>query len=100
MSRSISSILDEKVSALHQPIIKVLEKVRTEDIDILHWLATMRAILLPKKNNTHEPKNYRPIGFQNTLYKVFTSILAYFIQDHCITNNIIAPEQGRGKPGS
>ena len=90
----------KKVSALHQPIIKVLEKVRTEDTDIPHWLATMRTILLPKNNNTHEPKNYRPIGCQNTLYKVFTSILAYFIQDHCTMSNIIAPEQGGGKPGT
>ena len=89
----------KKVSSLHQPIIKVLEKVRTEDIHIPHWLATMRTILLPKNNNTHEPKNYRPIGCQNTLYKVFTSILAYFIQDHCIMNNIIAPEQGGGGGG-
>ena len=88
----------KKVSALHQPIIKVLEKVRTEDIDTPQWLATMRTILLLKNNNTHEPKNYRPIGCQNTLYKVFTSILAYFIQDHCTMNNIIAHEQGGGKP--
>ena len=42
----------KKVSALHQPIINVLEKVRTEDVDISHWLATMRTILLPKNNNT------------------------------------------------
>ena len=60
----------------------------------------MRTILLPKNSDTHDPKSYRPIGCQNTLFKVYTSLLAHFIQDHCVSNNIIAPAQGGGKPGT
>ena len=60
----------------------------------------MRTILLPGNSDTHDPKNHRPIGCQNTLYKVYTSLLAHFIQDHCVSNNIMAPAHGGGKPGT
>ena len=33
-------------------------------------------------------------------YKVYTSLLVHIIQDHCVSNNIIAPTQGGGKPGT
>ena len=90
----------KKISALHQPIIDILEEVRTGLVDMPDWIATMRTILLPKNSDTHDPKNYRPIGCQNTHYKVYTSLLAHFIQNHCVSNNIIAPAQGGGKPGT
>ena len=90
----------KKISALHQPIIDISEEVRTRSVDMPDWIAKMRTILLPKNSDTHDPKNYRPIGCQNTLYKVYTSLLAHFIQDHCVSNNIITPAQGGGKPGT
>ena len=37
---------------------------------------------------------------QNTMYKVYTAILAEFIIDHCEKNNIITEEQVAGKRGS
>ena len=57
-------------------------------------------MLLLKNETTHRPENYRPIALQNNLYKVYTSILNYFLEDHCRQNNIIALEQAAAKKGS
>ena len=49
---------------------------------------------------TSQAQNYRPIALQNTMYKVYTAILADFIMDHCESNKIITEEQAAGKRGS
>ena len=49
----------KKVTALHKPIINILERVRTDEMDMPDWITTMRTILLPKNNNMHEPRSYR-----------------------------------------
>ena len=56
-------------------------------------LLTSMAQLLPKNKDTEEPKNYRPIALQSTIYK---AILAEFMMDHCEKNNIITEEQAAG----
>ena len=55
-----------------------------------------------EQNNkiTNQVQNYRPIALQNTMYKVYTAILAEFIMEHCEENNIITKEQAAGKRGS
>ena len=55
---------------------------------------------MPKNENTHEAKNYRPIALLNSMYKVVTAIITDFIIDHCTTNNIVTEEQAAGKLGS
>ena len=49
---------------------------------------------------TPQAQNYMPIALQNTMYKVYTAILAVFISDHCEKNGIITEEQAAGKRGS
>ena len=49
---------------------------------------------------TSQAQNYRPIALQNTMYKVYTAILADFIMDHCESNKIITEEQAAGNRGS
>ena len=53
------------------------------------WIGTTRTVLPSKNNITREAKNYRPIGCQSTLYKVCTSLLAHFVQDHGEMNHLI-----------
>ena len=65
------------------------------------WLVLCKTLLFsPKNENTHDVKNYRPIALQNSMYKVFTTIITDFIMDHCTTNNIVTEEQAAGKVGS
>jgi hypothetical protein len=40
------------------------------------WLTTGTAYLLPKSEDTKEPKNYRPITCLSTMYKTLTGITA------------------------
>ena len=57
-------------------------------------------LLLPKNKITNQAQNYRLIALQNTMYKVYTAILAKFIMEHCEENNIITEEQAARKRGS
>ena len=47
----------------------------------------------------HDPKNYRPIACENIMMKVYTGCLALLIEEHCIENEIIFPEQACAKKG-
>ena len=42
-----------------------------------------KTVLLPKKNDTHNPKNYRPIALQNIMVKLYTKCINYLLQWHC-----------------
>ena len=64
------------------------------------WLLKSITFLLPKNKDTIQPKNYHPITLKNAMYKVYTSILAELITDHCERNNIITEEQAAGRRGS
>ena len=61
------------------------------------WLTTASAVLLPKNNNTHVAKKYRPIALLSIMYKLCTSCINSFLSDHLLQNNIITPEQAGGK---
>ena len=62
-------------------------------VDIPEWFVKARTTLVAKNNNTHEAKNYRPIAYDNIMMKVCTGCLALLIEEHCVDNNIVFPEQ-------
>ena len=64
------------------------------------WLAVTRTTLLPKNKETQFAKNYRPIACENNMFKIYTGILASFVNEHCIENELIFPEQAANKPSS
>ena len=64
------------------------------------WLVKEKTILLPKNQVTEAVKNYRPIACLNITYKLYTSLLNTFLEDHCTANNIITVEQAGGRKHS
>ena len=64
------------------------------------WFAVTRTTLLPKHSETKSAKNYRSIACENNMFKIYTGILASFVNEHCIENEVIFPEQAANKPSS
>ena len=90
----------KKLESLHCPLVRFFIKFYENQLEIPQWLTVVRTTLQPKNKDTHEAKNYRPIACENTMLKLYTGILASFITDHCIENNIITREQTGGEKDS
>ena len=56
-----------------------------------------KTIFLPKNQVTEAAKHYRPIACLNITYKLYTSLLNTFLEDHCAVNIIITVEAGGRK---
>ena len=52
------------------------------------WLLLGRTVLIPKTENVDKVEEYRPITCLNTVYKIFTGLVGYFIKHHVIINRI------------
>ena len=82
----------------YKPALTYLfEKTFNSERELPTWLTTASTALLPKNNDTHETKNYRPIALLNIMYKLYLSCINSFLSDHLLQNNIITPEQAGRK---
>ena len=90
----------KKLFCLHGPLVGIFEKMFKNEVEIPQWAPLVRTTLLAKNKNKHEAKNYRPIACENIMFKLYTGMLASFVTEHCIDNDIITPEQAGGKKGS
>ena len=64
------------------------------------WLVQGWTYLLPKSDETQNPKNYRPITCLTTTYKILTSILTERTYNFLDCNNLLPNEQKGCKRGS
>ena len=78
--------------------VTLLQNTYDGEIDLPDWLSLAKTTLTPKNENTHAAKNYRLIACLNIMWKIYTSCLNIFLQEHCIRNNTITTEQAGGKP--
>ena len=85
---------------LHGPLVGIFGKMFKNEVEIPQWAPLVRTTLLAKNKNTHEAKNYPPIACENIMFKLYTGMLASFVTEHCLDNDIITPEQAGGKKGS
>lgn len=75
------------MAQLFDRIMKGIEPVES-------WFTTGMVILIPKNENTEEPKNWRPIACLPTMYKLLTSVISNELYSrHCDKNEILEPEQ-------
>ena len=61
------------------------------------WLVEGATNLLPKKEETWIPKNYRPIACLPTTFKILTSVIKDRLYSHLEKKAITTPEQRGGK---
>ena len=78
----------KKFCAVGPPLAKVLNKVTDDPSLIPEWFTLGRTVLLPKTNNLNEVSDYRPITCLNTIYKIYTGVIANFMKDHAMRNNL------------
>ena len=64
------------------------------------WLTQGNTFLLPKTEDTQNPKNYRPITCLPTMFKILTSILTDRTYSFLDKNNLLPSEQKGCKKGS
>lgn len=81
------------LTSAHKYIAQLFNKIVKGIEPVDQWFTTGRVILIPKDQNTQDPKNWRPIACLPTMYKVLTSVIANELYIHCDKNDIIAPEQ-------
>ena len=76
-------------------LTKLYNSALVNDHVLPTWLLTAKTTLLPKNNDTHIAKNYRPIALLNMMCKIYTSCINMFLADHVLHNspNIITNEQ-------
>ena len=72
---NIINFLWKSLPAVHPLIAHWFSAYIQEEEPIPPWLTEGRTVLIPKKGDLPNPKNYRPITCLNTLYKIFTSVL-------------------------
>ena len=75
-----------------EKFVTLLQNTYDGEIDLPDWSSLAKTTLTPKNENTHTAKNYRPIACLNIMYKIYTSSLNIFLQEHCIRNNTITLE--------
>ena len=69
----------KQLTATHKHIAALFNKLIEED-QMLEWLTAEVTFLVPKIENTENPKNYRPVTCLPTIYKLLTSIISRRMQ--------------------
>ena len=80
-------------------MVSLFQKTLIGEYDSPAEIVLAETVLIPKNENTKIAKNYRPIACLNIMYKLYTSCLNLFIQDHCESNEIVTDEKAGGKKG-
>jgi tetrahydromethanopterin S-methyltransferase subunit B len=80
------------LTATHKHIAAIINKLIEED-QIPVWLTAGVTFLIPKNENTENPKNYRPVTSLPTMYKLITYVISRRMQKYMDDENLIPKEQ-------
>jgi hypothetical protein len=81
----------KQLTATHRHIAAIFNKLIEED-QILKWLMAGVNFLIPKNKNTENPKNYRPVTYLPTMYKLITTVTSRRMQKYMDDENFIPKE--------
>ena len=77
----------------------IFKKISSGEYRLPEWITKAITTLVAKYNDSHYPKNYRPIACENILQKTYTGTIAQLIDEHLAGNIIIFSEQAGAKKG-
>jgi len=88
----IANFCLKQLTATHKYIAALFNKPFEED-QIPEWLTTGVTFLIPKNENTENPKNYRPVTCLPTIYKLMTYIISRRMEKYTDDKNLMLKEQ-------
>ena len=78
----------KKFTAAQKALAKAFTNLQEDTRQIPEWWPSGRTVLLLKTKNLGNEKNYRPITCLNTAYKILTGLVAKYMREHTIVNEI------------
>ena len=90
----------KSLKVLHTQLAKHYNECINHPEQTPSWLTKGVTYMLPKSNETQNPKNYRPITCLTTMYKTLTSVCSDRLSAHLTMKNILPWEQRGCKKGS
>ena len=82
----------KQLTATHKRIAALFNKLIEED-QIPEWLTAGVTFLVPKNEDTENPKNYTPVTCLPTIYKLITSIISRRTQKYADGEKLMPKEQ-------
>ena len=93
----LSNFWIKQFKSLHKPMAEASSEIIKDPKQTPDWLVEGATNLLPKKEETCIPKNYRPIACLPTTFKILTSVITDRLYSHLEKEAIMTPEQRGGK---
>ena len=87
----------KQFKSLHKPMAEAYSVNLKDPKETSEWLVEGATHLLPKKEETWIPRNYRPIACLSTTFKILTSVITDRLYSHLEKEAIMNPEQRGGK---
>ena len=87
----------KQFKSLHKSMAEAYSKIVKDPKQTPDWLVEGSTNLLPKKEETWIPKNYRSIACLPTTFKILTSVITDRLYNHLEKEAIMTPEQRGGK---
>ena len=96
----IANFWIKNLPSLHQDLTNAYNDCICNPETCPDWLTIGITYLLPKTEDTKNPKNYRPITCLLTTYKILTSIITERVYNHLDENDLLPKEQKGCRRGS
>ena len=78
----------KKFTSAQKVLAKSFTGLYQDTSRIPEWWPLERTVLLPKTKNLSDEKNYRPTTCLNTSYKILTGLVAKYMREHALVNEI------------
>ena len=78
----------KKFIPAQKALAKVFIMLHEDTAMIPEWWPSGRTVLLPKTKTLGDEKNYRPITCLNTSYKILTGLVAKYMREQAVVNEI------------
>ena len=88
-------MLVQETTIYKKHLLKLFQETHEGILNLSNWLTLAQMTLITESQDKKNAKNYRPIACLNIVYKLYTSCLNIFLQNHCEVNEIITSGEKR-----